>query len=382
MSQQSRWLRAVPQLIALALCVVVGEVHAHNGACANSTQMSDAATSASKALEARPQDLDARLALADVLMVDNCFEDAVRILEEGQALHGSNARFESELREARSMVREQGYFEGLNRAEAAAKLSHNLLRCNKLGDLEACDAALALKPEEPSILSAKGDALVKANRPADALGAYQQAQRLAPGDSSLVEKIGAAQAQRRSFAATCMNGTEGPALQACQSALMPGGEDEFAIRKRTGVLLQAANQPSAALDSYIAANLINGGDRSVALSIVALSDSTRRTDAMAQAARGSALLSLGRALDALTPLRQALALSPDLPGAKAQLAKAEALAQKEAQRIVAANRQARNTTEQQASTVMDAKEPVPESPPAQAPPSRRYSNTAPATRSN
>ena len=104
---------------------------AHDGTCQSSTTPNAAAVAASKALEENPRDLDARLKLADALMTNNCFDDAVHVLEEGEALHGRNQQLQSQLREARSMLREQGYFEGLNRAEDAAKLSHSLLRCSK-----------------------------------------------------------------------------------------------------------------------------------------------------------------------------------------------------------------------------------------------------------
>lgn len=265
------------------------------------------------------------------------------------------------------MMREQTYFEGLNRAEEAAKLSHSLLRCNRLADIEACDQALARKPDDPQIIIAKADALVQARRPAEALGAYRHARQLAPGDATLEQKIAAAEAQRLAFKETCQSATGQTALQACQSALMPGSEDEFVILKRTGMLLQATNQPSAALDSYIAANSLKRGDRSVALTIVALSAGTGRKDAFTLAARGSALLTLGRAFDALTLLQQALALSPDMPEAKAQLAQAERLAQQEARQKVAEATAAKEAT----GTIA-----------AEAAPARRYSNAAPVTRSN
>lgn len=350
---------------------------AHDGVC-QSGAPSEAVQSASRALEAKPDDLDARLALADALMVDNCFDGAVRVLEDGEAAHGRSAKLQSELREARSMLREQGYFEGLNRAEAAAKLSHNLLRCNKLGDVEACDQALILKPDDPQVTVAKADALVKAKRPAEALETYRRALQLAPGDAVIEQKIASTEAQRRTLENTCMNTTGQPALQACQASLVPGAKDEFALRKRIGILLHAANQPSEALDSYIAAHLLQQSDKSVALAVVTLSASTGRKDVLALASRGSALLTLGRAMEALTPLRQALAVSPDLPEAKQQLAQAERLAQQEARQFVKAERVAQAQAQQRA-TAVAKNEPAK---PVDATPARRYSNAAPVTRSN
>ncbi len=330
---------------------------AHDGTCKNTTP-TDAARAASVVLERDPRDLDARLKLADELMASNCFDEAVHALEKGEALHGRNPQLQSQLREARSMLREQSYFEGLNRAEDAAKLSHSLLRCSRLADIEACDQALARQPGDPQIVLAKADALLQAKRPAEALTAYRRARELAPDNATIEQKIAAAEVQRRALIQTCRSATGQAALQACQSALLPGNDDEFDIRKRIGILLQASNQSEAALDSYIAANLLRHGDRSVALAIVALSASTGRRDALTLAARGSALLTLGHALEALTPLKQALALSPDLPEAKTQLAQAERMAQAEARR-----------------TLADAAAEKPA-------PARRYSNAAPMNASN
>lgn len=348
-------------IAALALALPAMAL-AHDGTCKSP---SEAVVAANKALELSPRDLEARLKLADALMANNCFDEAVHLLEEGEALHERNPKLQSQLREARSMQREQTYFEGLNRAEDAAKLSHNLLRCSRLGDLEACDQALARQPGDPQIQLAKADALLKAKRPADASGAYRRARELAPDDATIEQKIAAAETQRRALAETCQSATGETALQACQSALLPGNDDEFAIRKRTGILLQASNQPAAALDSYIAANVLRHGDRSVALAIVALS--AERKDALTLAARGSALLTLGRALDALTPLKQALSLSPDLPEAKTLLPQAERLAQTQARQRLADATADRSAVDAAA---------------AKAPPARRYSNAAPVNASN
>lgn len=362
--------------LAAALLATSGAL-AHEGTCKNSSP-SEATLAAGQALEQDPRDLDARLRLADALMADNCFEDAVKTLEAGEAIHGRNAKLQSELREARSILREQGYFEDLSRAEESAKLSRHVLRCNRFADIEACEQALALKPDDPQVVIAKADALVQANRPAEALMIYERARELAPEDVSVGQKIAATDVRLREALTACINTTGQTALQSCQSSLAPGGEDEFAIRKRIGTLLQSANQPSAALDSYIAASLLKPGDRSIALSIVTLSESTARTDALTLSARGTALLTLGRALDALTPLKQALALSPDLPGAKAQLARAERLAQDEARRLMRAERVAQEKDRRQAAATVAKNEAAA----PQAPPARRYSNAAPVTKSN
>ena len=164
-------------IAALALALPAMAL-AHDGTCKRPER--GCGQPRARRCKASPRDLEARLKLADALMANNCFDDVVHLLEEGEALHERNPQLQSQLREARSMQREQTYFEGLNRAEDAAKLSHNLLRCSRLGDLEACDQALARQPGDPQIQLAKADALLKAKRPADALGAYRRARELAP----------------------------------------------------------------------------------------------------------------------------------------------------------------------------------------------------------
>jgi hypothetical protein len=98
---------------------------------------------------------------------------------------------------------------------------------------------------------------------------------------------------------------------------------------RIAALQQSTNQASQALDSYIAANSLRHGDKGVALAILALLQSTQRKDAIALAARGSSLITLSRAHEALAPLRQAKALEPELPDIDQQIKTAEALARTE-----------------------------------------------------
>jgi tetratricopeptide (TPR) repeat protein len=345
-------------LIAIATATLLSAVdaHAHEGQCTKSA----ASISAGKILEESPRKLDARIALADALIAASCFDEAVHVLEDGEKLHGRNTELQAHLREARSMLNEQHYFDGLGRAEEAAKLSRNVLRCNKLNDIAACDAALAQKPDDADIMVAKGDALLQAQRLADALSVYRRAKELASSDAVIDKKIAEVETQRSTLAATCQSSVGQTALQACEAAFMPGGDDAFDILKRKGVLLQALNQPAAALDAYIAAAMFKHDDTASALAIVSLSESTGRRDAVTLAARGWSLLALGRPGEAAVDLRQALTLSPALRDVKAQLARAERLA--------------RNATPRPATAAVE----IAEAPPA----ARRYSNAAPVTRSN
>jgi tetratricopeptide (TPR) repeat protein len=322
---------------------------------------------ARQAFEQAPKDLGALLKFSDALAADSCFDDAVHVLEDGEATHGRNAELQAHLREARSMLSEQHYFDSLDRAGEAAKLSRNLLRCRKLADLQACDDALAQKPNDLEIMLAKGDALLQAKRPADAMRAYGQARQVANGDTAVDEKLAAAESQRRAFLNACQLGNGESALQACEGALIRGDASEFDILKRKGILLQGAGQAAPALDAYISADLLRHGDRSIALAIVALSESTGRGDALTLAAHGSALLTLDRPAEALVPLRQALTLSPGLIEAKARLARAERSAAAAGSKQSAARQTLASAQVAAASEAANA---------------RRYSNAAPFTRSN
>ena len=132
------------------------------------------------------------------------------------------------------------------------------------------------------------------------------------------------------------------------------------------LLQQRGNQVSQALDSYIAANSLRQGDKGVALAILALLQSTQRKDAIALAARGSSLVTLGRAREALAPLRQAKALESELPDIDQQIKTAEALARTES--TVHKERPA------QIAAVSAEAQAVPEP--------QKFSNLAEATRSN
>jgi tetratricopeptide (TPR) repeat protein len=104
-----------------------------------------------------------------------------------------------------------------------------------------------------------------------------------------------ASARRNRNMKRCTDGDGDAALQACKSVLVKGAPDEFEITMRIALLQQ----------------------------------STQRKDAIALAARGSSLVTLNRAREALAPLRQAKALEPGLPDIDRQLKAAEALARSE-----------------------------------------------------
>jgi predicted Zn-dependent protease len=66
-------------------------------------------------------------------------------------------------------------------------------RCRVHLNLDACNDAIRRSPSDPVLLVARGDALVRAGRAADALRAYQRAAALAPNTRGIDAKISATQ---------------------------------------------------------------------------------------------------------------------------------------------------------------------------------------------
>jgi tetratricopeptide (TPR) repeat protein len=114
------------------------------------------------------------------------------------------------------------------------------------------------------------------------------------------------------------------ALRGCELALLPGAPDEFDIQKRRGLLFQRTGDNARALDAYVAAADLRSDDRATAAALVALADSTGRADYVTLVARGAALTTLDRPVEAIRVLRRAQALAPDLEAAAPVLAAAEA----------------------------------------------------------
>jgi hypothetical protein len=162
-------------------------------ACENGKQ-SQAVTDATAVLEHDPNELGPRLRLADALVDQGCYQEAVAVLEAGQQAHPRSSELTGKLRDVRSLVTEQTYIEGLTQAAEGAKLQRNQLRCTRLADVTACDDALKSKPDDEQLLLAKADALMQGNHPADAAAAYRHASQLNPDDDALKTKLAAADA--------------------------------------------------------------------------------------------------------------------------------------------------------------------------------------------
>jgi len=206
---------------------------------------------------------------------------------------------------------------------AEARLEAAASRCTEFSELVSCAAALSMKPNDPRLLVAEGDALVQLRRPGEAIGVYRNAIKSGAVQDSVDPKIAVAQGHRRSLLHECESEAGPAAERACESAWLPGAPDEVMVFKRRGLLLQNDNQPGASLDAYLAAARLAPRDREVARAVVALCDSADRSDAPTLTARGAALMSLGRPADAIPSLREALRLAPDYAGAKVRLRIAE-----------------------------------------------------------
>jgi cytochrome c-type biogenesis protein CcmH/NrfG len=76
---------------------------------------------------------------------------------------------------------------------SAATLKRDSARCSALADVDACYDAIRWNPADPALLVALGDALLRANRPADAIRNYHRAAALAPNMRGLTAKISAAE---------------------------------------------------------------------------------------------------------------------------------------------------------------------------------------------
>ena len=364
-------VRRVPSIAALLLLTLLAAsrvaVAASESTCVKGGQQNSDIAAHKNTLQRSPTLLGTRIELANLLEKAGCYDEAVHALEEGQKYNPYNPTLLFSLRRARNLVKEEHHLEDVDQAEAGARLNRKIERCTREHEVTACDEVLSQQPNNTKMLIAKGDALMKERRPAEAWKAYIRASELAPDDTALTGKLQALRSQRQALVKRCTDGDGDAALQACKSVLVKGAANEFEITVRIALLQQSTNQASQALDSYIAANSLRHGDKGVALAILALLQSTQRKDAIALAARGSSLITLGRAHEALTPLRQAKALEPELPDIDQQIKAAEALARTES-----TEHKERPTQLAVVSAEAEAVGPEPQN----------FSNVAEATRSN
>jgi hypothetical protein len=77
----------------------------------------------------------------------------------------------------------------------AAILKRDSARCRTNADVDACYDAIRWSPSDPALLVALGDALERAQRPADAIRNYRRAAVLAPATRGIAVKISQAEAK-------------------------------------------------------------------------------------------------------------------------------------------------------------------------------------------
>jgi cytochrome c-type biogenesis protein CcmH/NrfG len=75
----------------------------------------------------------------------------------------------------------------------AAELKRDTARCSTQADVEACYNAIRRNPNDPALLVALGDALVRAQRFEDAIRNYRRSAVIAPGMGGIAAKISAAE---------------------------------------------------------------------------------------------------------------------------------------------------------------------------------------------
>jgi predicted Zn-dependent protease len=190
---------------------------------------SQPAISAAIAKVARnPDDLRAQVALADAWSDVGCYNDAVNVLQSAVAAHPENPELQTRLRVARSLVGEEHFFDDLDRADTQAKLKRSVFRCETLADLDACTDASRLKPDDPTLLVAYGDALMHAKRPADALQRYRRAEALAADTQGLPEKIRLAQTETTKAPEEARpNASDNPDLRLVRAAPKAAGAHRY-----------------------------------------------------------------------------------------------------------------------------------------------------------
>ncbi|HEY0800439.1 MAG TPA: hypothetical protein VGD54_06320 [Steroidobacteraceae bacterium] len=232
----------------LALLFAAAAAGAHESASPSSCQAAaaqPAIANAKEALDRNPAVLIARFDLADAWSDAGCFNEAVQVLQSAQNLHPGNKELETRLRVAKSLVGEEVYFDKLDRAAVEAKFKRDSFRCSTLSDLDACGEAERMKPDDAAVLIANADALVRANRPAEAIGRYRRAVALVPGQAEVAAKISAAEAQVRDLQ---------PGASAASAA--PAGNDvggapvEQTRRKAADVRMARAGAGDGAVRRY------------------------------------------------------------------------------------------------------------------------------------
>lgn len=128
------------------------------------------------------------LRLGELLRERRNLELAVKVYSRGVRLHPNNSELRAKLTVARSGLEEQQWMQQRQQEageELDAKTKAEVYKCKNLAKsapgiaLPACEAALAAMPQDPQLLEAKGDALLKQGQPAEAYQVFAAAAKQA-----------------------------------------------------------------------------------------------------------------------------------------------------------------------------------------------------------
>ena len=191
---------ATSKVLALALLLMSAAAAAAGREASTPEECRTAAnrpplSEARKAAAQDSGDVELQFKLADAWSDAGCFTDAVDVLQKAAPAHPDNPALTTRLRVARSLVGEEHFFDDLDRADMEARLKRATFRCNTLADMDACADAVRMRPDDPALLTAEGDALMKANHAREAAEAYRRAGARAPNERDLPTKLAAAESQ-------------------------------------------------------------------------------------------------------------------------------------------------------------------------------------------
>jgi tetratricopeptide (TPR) repeat protein len=163
--------------------------------------------------------------------------------------------------------------------------------------INACKEALVARPDDPALHQAVAAKYRAREMTAAALIAYGNA--IERGATDLEVLITEVELERDAQADACLAGGD---LPSCDTAVLPGAEDEFDLQRQRGELLLAAGQSEAALEAFSIAQSLEPGNRAVAARLLTLFDALGqrvREDPSRLTARAYALLAAGAELEAM-----------------------------------------------------------------------------------
>jgi tetratricopeptide (TPR) repeat protein len=161
-----RLARIVPSAAALLLLTLLASSRvaaaASKSTCVNGGQQNPDISAGKAALQQSPTRLGKRMELANLLEKRGCFDEAVHLLEEGQKYNPFSPTLLFSLRRARNMAREEHYLEGIDQAEAGARLNRQVQALQSQRQaLKGAPKALAERPTQVAAVSAEAEAMVE-----------------------------------------------------------------------------------------------------------------------------------------------------------------------------------------------------------------------------